>query len=226
MTGPEDSGVIGPRTSVDADVVVALAAAWIGTDESAIDPPGQRPVFLLRRRSTQRPRSGHRRHLTITAHGIAEVFLNGSRVGDDELTPRLQRLPQATPGAPLRALHGRVGLAQGVEVTVAPAARAPRPRRSRLPAGRDPAHPPCRSAARRHPSADRQGPIDVSWRLDDAGGFHLDLDLPSTTAATVVLPDGTTHEVGGGSHQLFCTYHPEVSGSTAAGSASRDDRHG
>ena len=72
----------------------------------------------------------------------------------------------------------------------------------------------------------RQGPIDVSWRLDDAGGFHLDLDLPSTTAATVVLPDGTTDEVVGGSHHLFCTYHPEVSGSTAAGSASRDDRHG
>ncbi|HEY5788493.1 MAG TPA: family 78 glycoside hydrolase catalytic domain [Microlunatus sp.] len=72
----------------------------------------------------------------------------------------------------------------------------------------------------------RQGPIAVSWQLGD-GGFHLDIDLPPTTSATVALPDGTTRELVGGSHHLACSHRlTDVSGSTAAGSGSRGDRHG
>jgi len=88
MTGPGDSVVNNPWSEVDPEIAGVLAdAVWIGPHESVTAPPGRRPVHLLRRRFTQRPRSGHSNHLMITAHGIAEVFLNGFRVGDDELTP-------------------------------------------------------------------------------------------------------------------------------------------
>ena len=46
------------------------------------------------------------------------------------------------------------------------------------------------------------GPVVVSWRQDPAGDLSLDVDLPADVGALVLLPDGTEHELDGGSHQL------------------------
>lgn len=61
-------------------------ATWIRPAEDAPAPPGRRPAFELRGvvllgEPVQRAR------LYATAHGIYEVFVNGRRVGDHELTP-------------------------------------------------------------------------------------------------------------------------------------------
>ncbi|MFF4659104.1 family 78 glycoside hydrolase catalytic domain [Streptomyces sp. NPDC001381] len=61
-------------------------ARWIEPAETAPAAPGHRPAHLLRHAFTLgRPVS--RARLYITAHGLYEVFCNGERVGDLELTP-------------------------------------------------------------------------------------------------------------------------------------------
>ncbi|GAA3910230.1 alpha-L-rhamnosidase [Microbacterium invictum] len=59
------------------------AATWIRADDE-VRPAGERPAVLLRGRFTGAP---GRAVLTAAAHGVFEVFLNGIRVGDDELSP-------------------------------------------------------------------------------------------------------------------------------------------
>ncbi len=41
------------------------------------------------------------------------------------------------------------------------------------------------------------GWIRSSWKKD-AKGFHLDVEIPANTSATVTLPSGKTQEVGSG----------------------------
>ncbi len=63
------------------------SAQWIEPAEGEDRPPvGQRPAYLVRTTfSSGGPRSTAR--IYATAHGIYELFLNGERVGDQELTP-------------------------------------------------------------------------------------------------------------------------------------------
>ncbi len=75
-------------------------ASWIEPFEPEIRPAGLRPGYALRRDfdcadlgctgsgSTEIDRTGIRSgRVEITAHGIYELFVNGHRVGDQELTP-------------------------------------------------------------------------------------------------------------------------------------------
>jgi len=64
------------------------AAAWISAPETALAPAGQRPGYVFRTTFTL---PGHVEEATLaaTAHGIYEAYLNGQRVGDEELTPGL-----------------------------------------------------------------------------------------------------------------------------------------
>lgn len=63
-------------------------ARWISPAESKIEPPGRRPVYELR---TSFDLGAHPSLARIwaTADGLYEIFLNGARVGDHELTPGL-----------------------------------------------------------------------------------------------------------------------------------------
>ncbi|SDT78572.1 family 78 glycoside hydrolase catalytic domain [Actinoplanes derwentensis] len=61
-------------------------ASWIRPAETDIPPAGQRPAHDLRGIVTC-PETVTRARLYATAHGLYEVFLNGQRVGDQELTP-------------------------------------------------------------------------------------------------------------------------------------------
>ena len=64
-------------------------------------PAGRRPAYRLRGRfELERP--VRRATLYATAHGIYEAELNGVRVGDEELTPGLHRVPAPHPGPVLR----------------------------------------------------------------------------------------------------------------------------
>ncbi len=71
----------------DDTVRAALrAASWIGPDEGGVPAePGRRPAYLLRQ-VFDRGGEGPVRCFA-TAHGIYEAYVNGSRVGDRELTP-------------------------------------------------------------------------------------------------------------------------------------------
>ena len=60
-------------------------APWIEPVSDAPQPPGERPAHLLRTRFRVDRTAVAR--LYATAHGLYEVFLNGVRVGDAELTP-------------------------------------------------------------------------------------------------------------------------------------------
>ncbi|WP_345678224.1 family 78 glycoside hydrolase catalytic domain [Yinghuangia aomiensis] len=62
-------------------------ASWIRPDESGSVPSaGSRPAYRLRGEAMiDRPVS--RARIYATAHGVYELFLNGVRVGDQELTP-------------------------------------------------------------------------------------------------------------------------------------------
>lgn len=62
------------------------AARWVTPAEHDRAPAGQRPAWLLRG-EFDLPGPVTRGRLYATAHGIYEAFLNGSRVGDAELTP-------------------------------------------------------------------------------------------------------------------------------------------
>jgi alpha-L-rhamnosidase len=61
-------------------------AKWIAPVERSPVPPGKRPAQLLRT-AFQSPGPVPTARLYATAHGIYEMFINGRRVGDRELTP-------------------------------------------------------------------------------------------------------------------------------------------
>jgi alpha-L-rhamnosidase len=61
-------------------------AGWITPPEAAVPPAGNRPAHLLRT-GFRVVQAGRRARLHITAHGLYEAFVNGTRVGDAELTP-------------------------------------------------------------------------------------------------------------------------------------------
>ncbi|MFB9833100.1 family 78 glycoside hydrolase catalytic domain [Actinoallomurus acaciae] len=61
-------------------------ADWIGPAEGEVPPPGFRPAYHLRGEFTAGP-AVTRARVYVTAHGLYELFLNGERVGDGELTP-------------------------------------------------------------------------------------------------------------------------------------------
>jgi len=61
-------------------------ASWIRPAEAVVPPAGQRPAHLLRRVFTlDQPIAAARGY--ATAQGVYELFVNGARVGDAELTP-------------------------------------------------------------------------------------------------------------------------------------------
>ncbi|MEV8376066.1 family 78 glycoside hydrolase catalytic domain [Kribbella sp. NPDC056861] len=62
------------------------AASWIEPDEPVIAPPGERPAYQLRREFSLSTAPAVAT-VWATAHGIYELFVNGTRVGDQELTP-------------------------------------------------------------------------------------------------------------------------------------------
>ena len=59
---------------------------WIRPAEGEVPPPTQRPAYQLRSRLTIDGAVKQAR-LYVSAHGIYEGFLNGTRIGDAELTP-------------------------------------------------------------------------------------------------------------------------------------------
>jgi len=59
---------------------------WISPNETRELPAGERPAHLLRR-TFEVDAPVERARLYATAHGLYEMFLNGQRVGDLELTP-------------------------------------------------------------------------------------------------------------------------------------------
>jgi alpha-L-rhamnosidase len=61
-------------------------ARFVAPAEDAVPPAGHRPAHLLRR-TFQIGTDVARARVYATAHGIYELFLNGVRVGDHELTP-------------------------------------------------------------------------------------------------------------------------------------------
>ena len=61
-------------------------AQWIGPDEPAVPQPGERPGYGLSKTFTLDAAPGFARAYA-TAHGIYELFINGVRVGDQQLTP-------------------------------------------------------------------------------------------------------------------------------------------
>ncbi|WNV85988.1 alpha-L-rhamnosidase N-terminal domain-containing protein [Umezawaea sp. Da 62-37] len=71
---------------VDALPAVLDTATWIEPHEPVIPAPGERPAYRLRHGFTL---DGPVTAATAwaTAHGIYELFVNGTRVGDQELTP-------------------------------------------------------------------------------------------------------------------------------------------
>jgi len=62
------------------------SAQWIGPHEPARPPAGQRPAHQLRH-AFGLDGDAVRARVYATAHGLYELFLNGTRVGDLELTP-------------------------------------------------------------------------------------------------------------------------------------------
>jgi alpha-L-rhamnosidase len=61
-------------------------AQWIGPDEPEVPAPGERPGYALHTTFTLKAEPQTARAYA-TAHGIYELFLNGERVGDQQLTP-------------------------------------------------------------------------------------------------------------------------------------------
>jgi alpha-L-rhamnosidase len=60
-------------------------ARWIGVDEPVVPPKGERPAYWLRTALEAPPSTEARLH--VTALGLYEAYLNGVRVGDEELAP-------------------------------------------------------------------------------------------------------------------------------------------
>lgn len=61
-------------------------AQWIGPDEPEVPAPGERPGYALHKTFTLNAAPETARAYA-TAHGIYELFLNGERAGDQQLTP-------------------------------------------------------------------------------------------------------------------------------------------
>ena len=61
-------------------------AVWISPVETEAAAPGMRPAYWLRSNFTWTTQDG-KATIHATAHGLYELFVNGSRVGDEELTP-------------------------------------------------------------------------------------------------------------------------------------------
>ncbi|MGY3317692.1 family 78 glycoside hydrolase catalytic domain [Arthrobacter sp. TE12232] len=61
-------------------------ATWIRPCEPVDPGPGSRPAYVVRL-DVELPADVAAANLAATAHGIIEVFLNGRRVGDEELVP-------------------------------------------------------------------------------------------------------------------------------------------
>ncbi|GAA1768678.1 glycoside hydrolase family 78 protein [Pseudarthrobacter sulfonivorans] len=61
-------------------------AQWIGPDEPEVPAPGARPGYALHKTFTL-DAAPETARVYATAHGIYELFLNGQRVGDQQLTP-------------------------------------------------------------------------------------------------------------------------------------------
>ncbi|UQS25864.1 glycoside hydrolase family 78 protein [Amycolatopsis thermalba] len=61
-------------------------AQWIEPAEDAVPPPGRRPVYNLHTECTLGA-AVVQATAWATAHGVYELFINGVRVGDQELTP-------------------------------------------------------------------------------------------------------------------------------------------
>jgi alpha-L-rhamnosidase len=61
-------------------------AQWIGPEEPVVAAPGERPGFALRKTFILDSVPEFARAYA-TAHGIYELFINGERVGDQQLTP-------------------------------------------------------------------------------------------------------------------------------------------
>ena len=62
------------------------SARWIGPAETTVPPAGERPGYALHRDFTLAA-APERARAYATAHGIYELFINGQRVGDQQLTP-------------------------------------------------------------------------------------------------------------------------------------------
>lgn len=50
------------------------------------------------------------------------------------------------------------------------------------------------------------GPIRVSWERTADGSLRCDCAVPKDATATVLLPDGRTHEIGSGDHSFSCSH--------------------
>ncbi|MGO4236185.1 family 78 glycoside hydrolase catalytic domain [Pseudarthrobacter sp. YAF2] len=61
-------------------------AKWIGPGEEEVPAPGERPGWALTKNFTL-DAAPEKARSYATAHGIYEVFINGRRVGDQQLTP-------------------------------------------------------------------------------------------------------------------------------------------
>jgi len=61
-------------------------AQWIGADEPAMAPAGERPGYAFTKTFTL-DAAPEKARAYATAHGIYELFINGRRVGDQQLTP-------------------------------------------------------------------------------------------------------------------------------------------
>ncbi|GAA4990868.1 hypothetical protein GCM10023205_73270 [Yinghuangia aomiensis] len=77
----------------------AWEADWIEPAEESLPAPGSRPAYLLRREFVL-DGAPVRARVHATAHGIYELFVNGVRVGDDELTPEFTALAAASTSRP------------------------------------------------------------------------------------------------------------------------------
>lgn len=60
------------------------------------------------------------------------------------------------------------------------------------------------------------GRASSSWRLD-GGRFLLDVEVPVSTRASVVLPDGSEHELDSGRHEIACDLAGAVEGKPPIG---------
>lgn len=70
----------------EAHQLADLRESWVRIPEREVAPPGRRPVYVLRKQFElgSRPRTAP---LRLSAQGVYEAFINGVRVGDEELTP-------------------------------------------------------------------------------------------------------------------------------------------
>ncbi|WP_416416442.1 family 78 glycoside hydrolase catalytic domain [Paenarthrobacter aromaticivorans] len=79
-----DSATV-PESNHGQPVPLLENADWITVQDHHL-PAGFRPAYEFRR-VVKLQRDVRRATLTVTAHGIYEAFINGRRVGDQELTP-------------------------------------------------------------------------------------------------------------------------------------------